>query len=62
MKKSAENKTKETLVITEHALIILLLLLAVAVVAISFGLAIISSRIDKELKQIHRELRENRMQ
>lgn len=48
--------------ITEHALIILLLLLAVAIVAISFGLAIISSRIDKELKQIHQELRENRIQ
>lgn len=48
--------------ITEHALIILLLLLAVAIVAISFGLTIISSRIDKELKQIHQELRENRIQ
>ncbi|MEY8562698.1 hypothetical protein AALA21_06525 [Eggerthellaceae bacterium 3-80] len=46
--------------ISEHALLILLLLLAVAVVAISIGVTIISSKIDKELKQIHKELRESR--
>ncbi len=46
--------------ISEHALLILLLLLAIAVVAISIGVAIISSKIDKELKQIRKELREGR--